>query len=158
MVNDKVKNIALRICKEQGLELYDIESKNTDTGRVLRVYITSPNGISLADCASVSRMLNNELDIIDLVTSKYFLEVSSPGLERTLYKDHHYRQAIGETVKIMYRKDGKTLSQIGILREVTPHGLAIEIEGSAENVMEEFTYSALKKVRTVFKMKPRSRR
>ena len=158
MLNEKIREIALRVCKDQGFNLYNIEFKNTDKGRVLRVFITGSNGVTLDNCSSVSRQLNSELDVVDLISSRYFLEVSSPGLERYLNNDYQYRQAIGEMVKITYRQDTKVQTKKGILREVSSTGLIITGEDQTNTAEEEIPYNTIKKVRTVLIMNQKPRR
>lgn len=158
MTDEKIKKLAMQICRENGVELYDIEFKNTDKGKVLRVYITSPEGISLENCSSVSRKLSNELDIIDMISSKYYLEVSSPGLERALTNISHYRQAIGETVKLTYYKENKANTITGILKEVTPDGITIEMDDQKDTSVENIPFASIKKARTVFVMNKKHRR
>lgn len=155
-MNEKIKEIALAVCRDQGFSLYDIELKNTDKGRVLRVLITDKDGITLDNCAAVSRKLNYELDIVDLIPTKYFLEVSSPGLERPLKNMSHYRQAAGETVKVVYSLNKGNISISGLLKEVTPASLIIEPDDNKET--QEIPISSIKRARTVFQMKPKSRR
>ncbi len=157
-MNEKIKEIALQVCQDQGFSLYDIELKNTDNGRVLCVRITGVDGVTLDECASVSRKLNYELDIVDLVATKYFLEVSSPGLERPLKNENHYNQAIGETVRVVYRQKEGNTSVSGLLKEVTPKSLILEPSDSKEATTEEIPISSIKKARTVFHMKPKARR
>lgn len=157
-MEERINAIALQIVEEHGFELYDIEFKSSDKGKVLRVYVTSPNGVTLDQCASISRKINYELDIIDIIPHKYYLEVSSPGLERTLLNERHYRQAVGEMVKITYRKAGKNETITGLLKSVSVQGLSVEISKGKDVIMEEIPYEALKKARTVFLMNHKSRR
>ena len=157
-MNKRIEELAREICQEHDLELYDIEFKNTDKGKVLRVYVTSPEGVKLDDCSSISRKLSNELDVIDLISSRYTLEVSSPGLERALTKDSHYRGAIGETVKITFRKGDKNLTHTGILKEVTHIGLTIGDDDTSETNDQLYPFDSIKKIRTVFIFNQKSRR
>ena len=66
---------------------------------ILRVYIDSENGVSVDDCAKVSHQLSAVLDVEDPISGEYSLEVSSPGLDRPLFKLKHYEQFIGQEVK-----------------------------------------------------------
>lgn len=85
-----------------GFELVGVEyirSRNP----VLRIYIDSENGITVDDCADVSRQVSAVLDVEDPITTAYNLEVSSPGMERPLFTLEHYRRFIGEEVNISLR-------------------------------------------------------
>lgn len=66
---------------------------------ILRIYIDSENGVGVDDCADVSRQLSAVLDVEDPIASEYTLEISSPGLNRPLFKLSQYEQFIGEEVK-----------------------------------------------------------
>jgi ribosome maturation factor RimP len=70
---------------------------------VVRIYIDSPDGITVDDCAKVSRQVSSVFDVEDPIMGEYTLEVSSPGMDRPLFKLEQYRQYIGEKVKIKLR-------------------------------------------------------
>lgn len=85
-----------------GFELVGVEyirSRNS----VLRVYIDSENGITVDDCADVSRQISAVLDVEDPITTAYTLEVSSPGMDRPLFTLEHYRRFMGEEISISLR-------------------------------------------------------
>ena len=67
----------------------------------MRVYIDAPGGIQVDDCATVSRQLSAILDVEDPLNSAYLLEVSSPGLDRPLVKPGHFKQFLGDKVRIV---------------------------------------------------------
>lgn len=83
-----------------GVDLYDIQQTKENKTNILRVYITSKNGVNLDQCAHVSRMISPLLDIEEPISGKYTLEVSSPGIERKLKTFHHFQCSIGSNVKI----------------------------------------------------------
>jgi ribosome maturation factor RimP len=90
----------------QGYELVDLEFKNEPqvAGWVLRVFIDKqPDGVSLDDCASVSRELSAVLDVEDAIQLAYSLEVSSPGLNRPLKKVADFARFVGKKAKIRTR-------------------------------------------------------
>ena len=89
-----------------GVELVDIEYKKEGRQMVLRLYLDKPGGITLDDCAEVSRELSTILDVEDCIPGEYTLEVSSPGLNRPLKKRTDYERAIGRLVKV------KTFAQL----------------------------------------------
>src|SRR6476659_9969093 len=86
----------------QGYELVDLEFKNEPQvgGWVLRVFIDKPDGVSLDDCAAVSRELSAVLDVEDAIPIAYSLEVSSPGLNRPLKKAADFERFVGKKAKI----------------------------------------------------------
>ena len=89
----------------QGYELVDLEFKNEPqvAGWVLRVFIDKASGVSLDDCASVSRELSAVLDVADAIEIPYSLEVSSPGLNRPLKKAADFARFVGKKAKIRTR-------------------------------------------------------
>lgn len=97
----KITDFATEISKREGCELYDLEFTGGELGRVLRVFIDRPEGVSLDDCANVSRGLNLVLDDEDVIPGgAYELEVSSPGLERKLTKPWHFERAQGRLIRV----------------------------------------------------------
>lgn len=86
----------------QGYELVDVEWKN-ESGWVLRVFLDQPGGVTLDDCASVSRELSAVLDVADVIHVAYSLEVSSPGLNRPLKKEADFARFVGKKAKIRTR-------------------------------------------------------
>jgi ribosome maturation factor RimP len=112
---------------EQRIEVCDIEL----SGRVLRVTVESPDGISLDRCASFSRALSSELDYRDLMPGKYFLEVSSPGIERQLRRPSEFSRVVGSLVRVVSRSgtvEGRLIAadEQGIAVELPPSGGAAE--------------------------------
>jgi ribosome maturation factor RimP len=86
-----------------GYELVEVEWKN-ESGWILRVFIDKPvGGVSLDDCAAVSRELSAVLDVADVIGPAYSLEVSSPGLNRPLKKESDFARFIGKKAKIRTR-------------------------------------------------------
>ncbi len=88
------------LLKDNGVFLYDEEIANENERKIYRVYITSQNGVSLEDCARISRIISPLLDLEPPVNGAYTLEVSSPGIERVLKKPRHFEGSVGEKVKI----------------------------------------------------------
>jgi ribosome maturation factor RimP len=86
------------IAAAAGCELVHAELK----GGTLRVFIDKPQGVTLADCEHVSRQLSALLDVLDFGTSRYVLEVSSPGLDRQLYKPADYDRFAGRLARVTF--------------------------------------------------------
>ena len=98
LLKDKIENI--------GYSLYDVEYAKEGQNYYLRIFIDSPKGIDLNDCEKVSNEIDELLDQADYIKEQYFLEVSSPGVERILRKDSHLAQNIGKQVEAkLYKKD-----------------------------------------------------
>jgi ribosome maturation factor RimP len=101
---DKLSQLIEPVVAGQGYELVDVEWKN-ESGWILRVFIDKPvGGVSLEDCATVSRELSAVLDVEDKIAPAYSLEVSSPGLNRPLKKESDFARFIGKKAKIRTRR------------------------------------------------------
>lgn len=99
-VNDKIREMATEAAENNGVELVHVEEKGTGKQRTLRVFIDKQNGVSIEDCAQVSRNLSDLLDAEDLIHTEYTLEVSSPGLERELYSLKDFERFAGSLAKV----------------------------------------------------------
>ncbi len=105
-IENKVENLIKEKVETIGYELYDVEYVKEGKDHFLRVYIDSQNGISLEDCEKVSNEINQPLDEANIIADQYFLEVSSPGIERLLRKDKHLKDNIGKKVEVkLFKKD-----------------------------------------------------
>jgi len=95
-----------------GVSLYDTETVTENDHKIYRVYIISPDGITLDKCTEVTKILSPLYDVEPPVSGEYFLEVSSPGIERKLTSAHHFKNSIGELVKIKHTELGKLKGKI----------------------------------------------
>jgi ribosome maturation factor RimP len=95
-----VSGIALPILESLGMELADVEFVRVGRDSVLRLFIDKEGGVTLDDCADVSRELSAILDVEDVIPGHYSLEVSSPGLDRPLKKPADYERFAGHLVKV----------------------------------------------------------
>jgi ribosome maturation factor RimP len=84
------------IAEAAGCELVHAEI----TGGILRLFLDKPEGVTLADCEYVSKLASAYLDVVDFGKSRYVLEVSSPGLDRQLYKARDYARFVGRKVRV----------------------------------------------------------
>ena len=99
-VTELTREFVTPILTEMDLELVDIEYVKEGKNWFLRVYIDSPTGVDIEECSKVSERLSKQLDKHDPIPQAYFLEVSSPGVEKPLKKKEHFEQAIGKQVHI----------------------------------------------------------
>jgi ribosome maturation factor RimP len=107
----QVRAMAGRVAGTYGLEIFDVQLRRESGGMVLRVQIDRPgpaataeDSVSVGDCAQVSRDLSAILDVEDIVTTAYILEVSSPGLDRPLRHVDDYRRFSGRRAKLVMRE------------------------------------------------------
>ena len=99
-LEERIKQIAADAAQQKGVEYVHCEIVGTKRNMTVRVYIDKPGGVSVEDCATVSRRMEETLDADDLIPSAYLLEVSSPGLERELYSVGDFQKFAGRSVKV----------------------------------------------------------
>ncbi len=95
-----VEELVLPILDKENYELVDVEFKKEGPHRYLRIFIDKTGGITLDDCQNVSEALSERLDELDPIEENYFLEVSSPGLDRPLKKESDFEKFKGEIVEV----------------------------------------------------------
>ena len=119
-----------------GCELWGIEKLQQGRQVVLKIYIESVNGINVDDCARVSRQVSAMLDVEDPIPGEYLLEVSSPGVERRLFKPEHFNVCKGEKVQITLRQafDGRRKFK-GLLCGLEDEEVVIRVDDAQEIVL-----------------------
>ncbi|AGK97447.1 ribosome maturation factor RimP [Clostridium pasteurianum] len=103
LINNLI-NLFKPIVMELGYEFYYLEFVKEDGENYLRVYIDNKNGIGLDDCEKVSRRISEILDGEDPIPDSYYLEVSSPGIFRTLFTDEHLNKYINSNISLNLNK------------------------------------------------------
>jgi ribosome maturation factor RimP len=99
-VLEQIRGLAETLARESGLELVDLEFRREGQGWILRLFIDKPGGVTLDDCAAVSRELGDQIDVEDLIPLRYTLEVSSPGLDRPLKKEDDFLKHLGQLIQL----------------------------------------------------------
>lgn len=129
-IEERVETLIKPKIEEIGYELYDVEYSKEGKSYYLRIFIDKPQGIDLQDCETVSNAINDLLDQADYIKEQYFLEVSSPGIEKVLRKDKHLQQNIGEKVAVkLFRKDENSKKEYqGKLKDFNQEKIIIENE------------------------------
>jgi len=131
LIKDKIENI--------GYSLYDVEYAKEGPNYYLRIFIDSAKGIDLNDCEKVSNEINEKLDEADYIKEQYYLEVSSPGVERVLRKDRHLEQNIGKKVeaKLFKKDENGSKNYIGELKEFNEETVTIdEVKIERKNIAQ----------------------
>ena len=165
MAKIKVKDLAERALEpflaENGYELYNIEFLKEGKDWFLRVYIDKlpdkSSGeqayIGTEDCEKVSRFLSEQLDILDPVEQNYYLEVSSPGMDRTLFKPADYARFAGHQVEVsLYKPYGeiKNKKAEGELVALLGDSLVIKYGNKGEELQIPLEYVAATKLKVIF--------
>ena len=143
-IEEKVEKLVTEPIEKIGYKLYDVEYSKEGKDYFLRIFIDKDNGIDLNDCEKVNDAISNILDEANYIKEQYFLEVSSPGIERILRKDKHLEENIGEEINIrLFKKDENGLKEYqGILKNFDNE--FIELQDSVK--IERKNISQIKKV------------
>ena len=125
----KFEQILLPITEKIGVQIYDVEYVKEGTDWYLRAYIDKEGGVTIDDCEKVSREASEVMDQEDFIEDAYILEVSSPGLGRTLKKDKHLEKSIGQKVEIKtYKPIEKQKEFSGVLEKFDSESITISLE------------------------------
>lgn len=145
-IEEKVEELIKDKIENMGYSLYDLEYAKEGPNYYLRIFIDNENGINLDDCEKVSNEINEKLDEADYIKEQYYLEVSSPGIERILRKDRHLEQNIGKQVEAkLFKKDEKgNKNYTGELKAFNTD--TVTIETSEEIKIERKNIAQLKTV------------
>lgn len=139
-IEEKVESLLKNKIEETGYNLYDVEYAKEGKNYFLRIFIDKPEGIDLNDCEKVNNAINDILDNADYIKEQYFLEVSSPGIERVLRKDKHLEQNIGKEISVkLFKKDEKGNKEYqGILKNFNMEKIILEedIEIERKNIAQ----------------------
>lgn len=139
---DRVRTLSQPVADELNYELYHIEYVKENGDYFLRIYIDKPGGIHINDCEALSRRVSDLLDAEDFIKDSYYLEVSSPGLNRGLFKDEHFKRFVGNEVLIKLSKAIDNKKSIkGILKEVNEDSIVVESDETV-NIPKEIIKNA----------------
>ncbi len=126
----RIEEVAGLIAGPLGIEVVEIELKGGGKNQFLRVSIDKPEGVTHTDCETVSRQLEEALDSADLIQAHYTLEVSSPGVERKLFKLKDFERFQGQKAKVVLREPVENLKTLeGKLSGVEDGRIALELTG-----------------------------
>ncbi|MBZ4682979.1 MAG: ribosome maturation factor rimP [Fusobacteriales bacterium] len=147
-IEEKIEKIVEPYLKDLDIELVDVEYLQDGASWYVRVYIEKSNyeeNITLEDCAKVSGLIEDDID--KLIEEKYYLEVSSPGLERPLKKLKDYERFVGEKIKVLLKhKIEDKRNYTGVLENVNGETLFLNVDGKKL----EIPFNEVKKGNLVF--------
>ena len=133
------------IVEELGYDLVDLEYVKENGNYFLRFYIGKPEGITIDDCQKISEIVGEKLDEIDPIEESYYLEVSSPGLDRPLKTDRDLKRNIGKNVEIsLYKSIGGKKKYSGELLDFTEGHIKIKGDRSEYKEIERDVISNIK--------------
>jgi ribosome maturation factor RimP len=163
---ESIRDAVAPIVASLGLELYDVELTGAGHARAVRVVVDRQGGVDLDTITQATRMLSPMLTDSATLRDSDVLEVSSPGLERTLRRPEHFRAAAGSLVSVKYLRDGETVRDRGTVANPDDTGfeLAPEVDAAddtgdsaAGDVGPRITYADVVACRTVFEWGPAPR-
>ena len=146
-VQDRLRKLLRSGVEALGYELVDAELVGGGHAPTLRVYIDSPQGITVDDCAAVSRQVAALLDVEDPIQGSYTLEVSSPGLDRPLVTPEDFRKRMDEMVKVKLRRplESGRRNMTGKLVDVRDDGIVVDVD----NEKFELAFELIERARLV---------
>ena len=124
-----VWDIVEPFAEELGLIIWDVRFLKEGSSWYLRIFIDKDGGVSIDDCVDLTHAINKPLDEADPIEQAYFLEVSSPGVERDLVRDEHFEAYIGEKIKVkMIRPVEGKREFSGILADYSDGNITISLD------------------------------
>jgi len=137
-MEEKIEALIGKTIEELGYELYDVIYEKEAQDYYLRIFIDTPKGISLDDCEKVNDAINPILDEANYIKDQYFLEVSSPGVERILRKDKHLKDNIGEKIEIkLFKPINKKKEIIGILEQINEKAIIVISDNEEQEILRQ---------------------
>ena len=148
---EEVRDLAEAVARRRSLLLWDVEMGGQPGRSVVRVFVDADGGVDLDTVAEVSEEISRGLDLKDPIAGRYTLEVSSPGLERSLKSPKHFELSVGKKVvmKTKERLVGDSHRVEGVIASADPSTVKVELPSAAVEV----PYDEIKSARTVFEWK-----
>lgn len=132
-IESKVESLIEPIIHKLNYEVYDVQYIKEGKDYYLRITIDSSGGITIEDCEKVNCAIDEVLDHADYIKESYFLEVSSPGLERNLRKSWHFEKQIGNEIQVkLFKAVNQKKEWRGILKAFNETDLELEIDGEKQ--------------------------
>ena len=148
-VLDEVSDLAEAVVRRRSLSLWDVEMGGSKGRRIVRVFVDGDDGVDLDTVAEVSEEISRGLDLRDPIEGRYTLEVSSPGLERSLKRREHFARSVGKQVivKTKSRMVGDSHRVDGTILEARDTSVTLRTDQQGE---VDVPYEEVKSARTVF--------
>ena len=133
---ESIKEMVLPLIEQNDCYLDDIEYVKDNNEMYLRIYIEKNEGyLDMDTCVAVSEKISEKLDLEDPIKGEYYLEVSSPGLERVLRKKEHFLKQIGNEISIkLFKAIDKEKELIGVLKEYNDNEIILEVNNININI------------------------
>lgn len=144
----QVKELAEPVIAQKGMELIDVEYKMEYGRWVLRLFIDKSEGITVDDCGDVSREIGTILDVKNIITHAYNLEVSSPGLDRVLTRENDFLRYKGKKVKIKTKQPISGRRNFSAVLDDIKEGIVLLVD--SEGKKWEIPFNDIKKARVEY--------
>ncbi|CAN5634393.1 ribosome maturation factor RimP [soil metagenome] len=147
---EEVRDLAEAVTRRRSLRLWDVEVGGHAGRSTVRVFVDSDEGVDLDTVAEVSEEISRGLDLKDPVPGRYTLEVSSPGLERTLRRPQHFALSVGRKALVKTREPmvGTSHRVDGVIVAADDGGVELQVDG--DDGVVTLPYDSIKSARTVF--------
>lgn len=144
----RTEDLVRDLIESEGYDLVHVEFFGSGHSAVLRLYVDRAGGITVSECAEISRRVSLLLDVEDYIPGSYTLEVSSPGIERPLFRKVDYERHIGEEVKLVttQKVEGRRNFN-GYVLKVFEKSFSLDCDGKVYDI----EFSNLKKANLVYK-------
>jgi len=135
---EKMRVLLTPILEEHGAFLVDTSVRNERGGKLLQAFVDTDKGITIEECAIISRELSQELDRVNVIQGSFRLEVSSPGIDKPLKLLRQYRKNVGRRFNVLYQSAETRATLVGKLQSIENETLTFETE-KGETIALEFT-------------------
>lgn len=145
-VEEKIEELVTKPINDLGYRVYDVMYVKEGKDNYLRIFIDNDKGISLDDCETVNNAITDMLDEANIIKDQYFLEISSPGVERHIRKDSQLEEHIGKEIDIkLFKPIDKEKELMGTLKKFDQDTITIETEERQEITIERKNISSMKR-------------
>ncbi len=127
-IKEKTQVLLTPILEAHTAFLVDVAVRNEKGGKLVQAYVDTDTGITIEQCADISRELANELDRANIIQGSYRLEVSSPGIDTPLRLLRQYKKNVGRRFKVVHRSTGENTTFVGKLEAVGDEHLTFRID------------------------------
>jgi ribosome maturation factor RimP len=147
---EEVRDLAEAVARRRSLRLWDVEMGGRPGRAIVRVFVDADDGLDLDTVAEVSEEISRGLDLRDPIQGRYTLEVSSPGLERSLKEPEHWRVSVGKKVVVKTKEKlvGDSHRLDAVVDSATADAVVLRRDGDDGTV--EVPFEAIRSARTVF--------
>ena len=145
-IEEKVESLVSKTINDLGYSIYDIMYVKEGKDYYLRIFIDNEDGISLNDCEKVNDAITDMLDSANYIKDQYFLEISSPGIERNIRTDKHLQLNLNEEINLkLFKAIEKKKELEGILKKFDDETITLENENNDDIIIQRSNISSMKR-------------